>query len=90
MSSRIRQAQRERPPDKRCDHPGVGEPRTDLIIKRKRGRDASQASDYSVSTDISENFPVTEVELRALEILLGGDLKKLLANTTSESLNPDN
>jgi hypothetical protein len=79
MSSRIRQAQREPLRHRRCKNASVSESRPDPIIKRKRGRDASQASDYTVSTDISENVPVTEVELRALDILLGNDLKELLA-----------
>lgn len=86
MSSRIREARREPPADRRSEDAGVSESRSDPIIKRKRGRDASQAPGYSVSTDIAENLPITEAELRALEILLGGDLKKLFADTASESL----
>ena len=40
----------------------------------------------TISMTIPEGLPITETELRALEILLGTDLKELLAGTTFESL----
>lgn len=46
---------------------------------RKRGRVQPQASDYSVCFEMPEIIPISENELRALETLLGPDLKKLLA-----------
>lgn len=53
---------------------------------RRKGRDTPQATDFSVSSTLPENVPITEVELRALEVLLGTDLKELLAETVFESL----
>ncbi len=53
---------------------------------RKRARIPPQTTDYSVSITIPEGLPITETELRALEILLGTDLKELLAGTAFESL----
>ena len=50
---------------------------------RKRGRIPPQIMDYSVSMTIPEGLPVRETELRALEILLGSDLKALLAGKLS-------
>ena len=50
---------------------------------RKRGRIPPQIMDYSVSMTIPERLPVREAELRALEILLKSDLKKLLAGKPS-------
>lgn len=84
MSSRPRLAISRRkparaPPDTRRDDADVLKSRRIAITERKRGRDGSQASDYSVSINISENFPISENELRALEILLGAELKELLA-----------
>jgi hypothetical protein len=54
---------------------------------RERVRTPPQTTDYSVSTTIREGFPVTETELRALEILLGTDLKELLADAAFKSFN---
>ena len=41
------------------------------------------ASNYGVSSDFPDVLPITEIELRALEILLGSDLKALLAGKLS-------
>jgi hypothetical protein len=53
---------------------------------RKRGRAAPQVSDYSVSSELPENVPISENELRALEILLGPELKELLAKSGGKPL----
>jgi hypothetical protein len=53
---------------------------------RKRGRAPPQASDYSVSSELPENVPISENELRALEILLGPELKELLAKSDGKPL----
>ena len=53
---------------------------------RKRGRVPPQASDYSVSAELPENIPISENELRALEILLGVELKELLTKTACKPL----
>ena len=45
---------------------------------RKRGRAPPQASDFSVSSELPENISISENELRALENLLGLELKELL------------
>jgi len=53
---------------------------------RKRGRAAPQVSDYSVSAELPENIPISEDELRALEILLGIELKEMLAKSAGTPL----
>ena len=53
---------------------------------RKRGRAPPQASDYSVNSELPEDIPVSENELRALETLLGIELKELLAKDTHKPL----
>ena len=53
---------------------------------RKRGRAAPQVSDYSVSSELPENIPISENELRALEILLGPELKELRAVSAGKLL----
>jgi hypothetical protein len=53
---------------------------------RKRGRAPPQVSDYSVSAELPENIPISENELRALEILLGIELKELLAKSAGKPL----
>jgi hypothetical protein len=55
-------------------------------VQRPAGGTASQLSDYSVATDLPESLPITEIELRAVEILLGSDLKELLAGMSTKSL----
>jgi hypothetical protein len=49
-----------------------------LVGRKRKGRAAPQSSDYLVSTDLPHDVPVTETELRALEILLGNDLGMIL------------
>jgi hypothetical protein len=55
-------------------------------VQRPAGGTASPLSDYSVATDLPESLPITEIELRAVEILLGSDLKELLAGMPTKSL----
>jgi hypothetical protein len=55
-------------------------------VQRTAGSTASLLSDYSVATDLPESVPITELELRAVEILLGSDLKELLAGMPTKSL----
>ena len=55
-------------------------------IVRKGKRNAAQAAEYSIAIDLPETLPITEVEIRALEILLGPDLKELLAETPGKPL----
>jgi hypothetical protein len=45
---------------------------------RQRGRVPPQVSDYSVSFELPEASVISENELRALETLLGLELKQLL------------
>jgi hypothetical protein len=40
----------------------------------------------AVSTELPENIPISENELRALEILLGPELKELLAKSGGKPL----
>jgi hypothetical protein len=51
--------------------------------QRARPHSATDRPDYSVSIDLPENLPITEIELRALEILLGDDLKRLLEGSAN-------
>ena len=53
--------------------------------QRKEAPD-TKLSNYSVAADLPEIVPITELEPRALEVLLGGDLKKLLAETPEKAL----
>jgi hypothetical protein len=55
-------------------------------IVRKGKRNAAKAAEYSIAIDLPETLPITEVEIRALEILLGPDLKELLAETPGKPL----
>jgi hypothetical protein len=55
-------------------------------IARKAKRNAAQATEYSLAIDLPDTPPITEIELRALEILLGPDLKELLAETPGKPL----
>jgi hypothetical protein len=53
---------------------------------RKKRRNAAQDTEYSIAINLPENLPITEIALRALEILLGTDLKELLAETPDKPL----
>ena len=53
---------------------------------RKRGRVPPEVSDYSVSSELPESTPISENEVRALEILLGVELKELLARGICKAL----
>lgn len=55
-------------------------------IVRQKKRNTAQPAKYSVAIDLPETLPITEIELRALEILLGTDLKELLAETPRKPL----
>ena len=52
-------------------------------VPRSRPRPEAHSPDYSVSIDLPENLPISEAELRALEILLGNDLKLLLEGSAN-------
>lgn len=56
--------------------------------RKTRGRRQPQAEDFSVTFDLPQSPPISDKELRAIEILLGEDLQKLLtdnANSEAES-----
>ncbi len=55
-------------------------------VQRAAGGSAAKLSDYSVAADLPEIVPITELELRAIEILLGSDLNELLAETPEKPL----
>src|ERR1017187_5052516 len=55
-------------------------------IACKEKRNAAQVTEYSIAIDLPETLPITEIELRALEILLGTDLKELFAETSRKPL----
>lgn len=52
----------------------------DQSVKRKRGREQPRAADFLVTFGPLGPLPISERELRAIEILLGNDLKDLLAD----------
>lgn len=55
---------------------------------RVHGQGPTKTVDYLVTIDLPGDPSIGEAELRAIEILLGGDLKAILAGTTIESLKP--
>lgn len=55
-------------------------------VHRTAGGTTLHPSDYSVAIDIPLSIPITELELRAVEILLGNDIKELLAMPPDKSL----
>jgi hypothetical protein len=55
-------------------------------IAHQKKRNTAQAAEYSITIDLPEALPITEIELRALEILLGNGLKELLAETPGKPL----
>ena len=56
------------------------------IFDRKPRRGPPRAEDFRVTVSLPSPRPVSESELRAIEILLGSDLKELFAeNSTDQS-----
>lgn len=54
--------------------------------KQRRSLVPPRAEDFRVTVSLPSPLPVSDSELRAIEILLGGDLKELLAeNSTNQS-----
>lgn len=56
--------------------------------RKTRRRRQPQAEDFSVTFDLPQSPPISDKELRAIEILLGEELQKLLtdnANSEAES-----
>lgn len=51
--------------------------------KPQRSPVPSRAEDFRVTVSLPSPLPVSDNELRAIEILLGGDLKELLAETST-------
>jgi len=52
---------------------------------KKRGRRQPQAEDFQVALDLPSSPPILDRELRAIEVLLGGDLQDLLAGDATDS-----
>lgn len=56
------------------------------IFDRKPRRGPPRAEDFRVTVSLPSPLPVSDSELRAIEILLGSDLKELFAeNSTVQS-----
>jgi len=53
---------------------------TALSARKTRGRRQPQAEDFQVTSAMPEPLPILDKELRAIEILLGNELLKLLGN----------
>lgn len=51
---------------------------------RKRGPRQPQPTDFQVTLEMPQSVPILEKELRAIEILLGGELQDLLSNNAKE------
>lgn len=67
--------------DRIVDQP---ETRTALPAGKRRGRCQPQAEDFQVTFESPEPLLISEKELRAIEILLGNDLRDLLANGSGD------
>lgn len=72
--SRMRSA-RMADPDMR---PGAG---AALPAKKKRGRRQPEAGDFQVMCELPPSLPISDRELRAIEVLLGSELRDLLADS---------
>lgn len=90
MSSR--QTNRRSPNDRRSQnatalHPNVDRPgtRPALSATKTRGRCQPQAGDFQVTTEMPQPVPILDKELRAIEILLGNELLKMLSNGRKDS-----
>jgi len=53
---------------------------------QRTGGTIIQPADYAVSIDLPEHVPVTELELRTVEILLGSSLQDLLRSMPPKAL----
>lgn len=51
--------------------------------KTKRGRKQAQPDNFEVTLGLPPSLPILDRELRAIEILLGNELRDLLANDTA-------
>lgn len=52
-----------------------------LPAKKKRGRRQPEAGDFQMSCELPAPLPISDRELRAVEILLGSELLDLLADS---------
>jgi hypothetical protein len=68
--------------DRNVGRPGT---RTTLPATKTRGRRQPQAEDFQVMSEMPEPLPISDKELRAIEILLGNELLDLLSSDTKDS-----
>ena len=74
-------------PDSRGRNPGRAAPdgrrcvASTLPPTKKRGRRQPEAGDFQVSCELPHLPPISDKELRAVEILLGSELRDLLADS---------
>ncbi|MGX1317653.1 hypothetical protein AB7M17_001106 [Bradyrhizobium sp. USDA 377] len=68
--------------DRTLDQPDT---RTLPSTRRTRGRRQPQAVDFQVAFEMPEPLPISDKELRAIEILLGDELLDLLSNDAKDS-----
>lgn len=52
--------------------------------RRKRGPAQLQAGDFAVTSELPVELPILDAELRAIEIMLGSELKNLLGQDVEE------
>jgi hypothetical protein len=79
-SLRDTRRQNARAVDRIVDRPGT---QTAPSAKKTRGRRQPQAEDFQVTFESPEPMPISDKELRAIEILLGRELHDLLTEDTN-------
>lgn len=65
----------------RIADPGIPGAGSTLPAMKKRGRRQSEAGDFQVTCELPQPLPISDRELRAIEILLGSELRDLLADS---------
>ncbi|CAM5494974.1 hypothetical protein AFEL58S_03522 [Afipia felis] len=81
-SLRDTRGQDARAADRTIDQPDT---RTGPSAKTTRGRYQPQAEDFRVTFESPEPLPISDKELRAIEILLGTALQDLLTEDTNRT-----
>lgn len=79
MSSRRASLRKRAVPASEAAAPGMSTAQS-ARAERKRGPRQAQPADFQVTLDIPESVPILERELRAIVILLGGELQDLLGS----------
>lgn len=68
--------------DRTLDQPDTRAPSS---TRKTRGRQQPQGVDFQVTSEMPEPLPISDKELRAIEVLLGDELLNLLGNDANDS-----